>query len=147
MKTVPHIFLVMQQRQFNNIAARPKKLFLIDGLCALVSTILYLTLLVNLESTFGIPKTPLYLFAMLATGYNIYSFTCYGLALENWRPYLQVIGIANLLHSLLTLAMLFYYQESLTLLGVFYFVGEVLIVSSLAIIEIKIARHRPKVHS
>jgi hypothetical protein len=126
----------------DKIASKPKYLFLIDSLGAILSTTLYITVLANFEAIFGIPPNAIYILAILASIYALYSGICYLIPLKNWRVCLQIIAIANLFHCILTVAMLFYYQGSFTILGLLYFIGEFMIVISLAIVELKIARHK-----
>jgi uncharacterized membrane protein HdeD (DUF308 family) len=123
----------------DTIASKPKYLFLIDSLGAILSVTLYVTILANFESVFGIPQNAVYILAVLAGIYALYSGICYLIPLKNWRVCLQIIAIANLFHCVLTVSMLFYYQESLTIFGLLYFIGEFIIVISLAIVELKIA--------
>lgn len=123
----------------NKFSANPRQLFLLDGLGALLSTSLYILIVVFLIDHFGIPKKPLYWFIGLAVMYMIYSFTCYSLNLTNWRPFLRIIALANLFHCGLTVGMMIAYGDTITGLGIFYFVGEILIVTFIALLELKTA--------
>ena len=51
--------------------------------------------LVELESIIGMPTRILYILAILACGFTVYSFLCYLLVKENWRPFLKIIAIVN----------------------------------------------------
>jgi len=116
-----------------------KNLFLIDSLGALTTAFLLGVVLVRLESIFGMPPNVLYSLAAVAVGFMIYSLVCYQAVRENWQLFLRAIAIANLLYCVLTLALVIYFWADLTMLGVAYFFGEAIIVTSLALIELKIA--------
>ena len=118
----------------------PRQLFLVDSLGALVSALLLGVLLVQLESAFGMPKAVLYKLAFTALGFACYSFLCYRLFPANWPLFMRLIAVINLLYCGVTLVLVFYYQEVITRLGYLYFVGEIIIVSLLAILELKTAR-------
>lgn len=129
----------MLQKILKQTKQNPHNLFLIDSLGALVSTLLYVFLLANFEHIFGIPANIIYRLAFLAGIYTIYSALCYFLRPIHWRPYLKIIASANLMHCGLTLALMAFYAQALSLLAWLYFIGELIIVISLAIIELKTA--------
>ncbi len=128
---------MMFQQALKRIALNPKRLFLIDSLGALLSAILYSAVLARFESIFGMPQNVLYGLSFLAGAYAIYSCICYFSNLEKWRPYLKIIAIANLLHCCLTIGLVFSCYQKLTILGLCYFAGELIIVMSLAVVELK----------
>lgn len=117
----------------------PKKLFLIDSLGALFSALLLGVVLVNFESAFGIPKNVFYFLALIASLFLFYSSLCYFFLKENWKPYLITIAAGNLLYCCLTVGVLFYFYETITVLGMLYFIGEVAVILMLAIVELKSA--------
>ncbi|URC11414.1 hypothetical protein [Flavobacterium sp. B183] len=116
-----------------------KKIFLIDGLGALFSTLLLGVVLVELEIYFGVPKKTLYLLAVLACLLMASSFASYWFANENWRGCLKIIAFANLLYCGITAGLLLYLYTHLTYLAVFYFLAEIAIILFLARMEFKIA--------
>ncbi len=118
-------------------STHPKKLFLLDGFGALLSAFLLGVLLVKLESTIGMPPNILYKLAIIAGILSIYSFLNYWIDNRNWRPYLKGIAIANLVYCCITLGLVMDCYEKLTALGVFYFILEIVIIISLATIELK----------
>lgn len=127
------------QQILKKAAADSRKLFLIDSLGALLSALLYGVVLANLESVFGMPPKILYGLSFMAGLYAIYSGICYFLNLKNWQPFLKIIALANLFHCHLTIGLVFFHFQKITLLGLLYFVGELILVVSLAIIEWKTA--------
>jgi hypothetical protein len=129
----------MFNQWIDNISKNPKFLFLIDGLGALLSAFLYYIVLSNLIAVFGIPKHALNLFCFLALGYAVFSLSTYFRNVDNWRPYMKIIALANLFHCVLTVIFLIYYNESITGIGLLYFVVEIIIVATLAVYELKTA--------
>lgn len=119
-----------------------KKLFLIDGIGALVSAISLGVVLVQLEEYFGIPVSALYILAALPCLFALYDFYCYFKLKENLGSYLKGIAIVNLLYCALSIGFAFYHQSSITWLGWTYIVLEISIVATLALIELKATRNQ-----
>lgn len=115
----------------------PQKLFLIDGAGALLSLAMLLAFTFAFDDFFGIPKNILSRLALLPFSFAIYSLSCYVRPLQRWRVFLKTIALANFCYCGITLGLLFYYFEQITVLGTWYFVIEKLIVVPLAIIEWK----------
>lgn len=122
----------------NNIL---KKLFLLDGVGAIVSAILLGIVLVELEAHFGIPKATLYFLAILPCFFAIYDFYCYFRIDKNLGKFLKGIAIVNLIYCCLSLGLAFYHQEKLTYLGWIYIILEIIIVVILAIFELRVANN------
>ena len=117
------------------LAAHPKRLFLIDGLGAFLTAFMLGVVLSNFESSFGMPQKTLYFLSFLAGIFCFYSFCCYFFVSGNWRPFLKAIAVANTLYCCITLGLVFYYYQNLTLLGVVYFLGEIGVVMGLVVVE------------
>lgn len=115
----------------------PRKLLLIDGLGALLSAFLLGVVLVRWEHIFGMPSKVLYPLAAIAGVFAVYSLSCHWFLTQNHRPFLKGIAIANLLYCCLTLGLVVYCYPQLMALGVAYFLVEIMIVCSLAIVELK----------
>ena len=113
----------------------PKHLFLIDGIGALITATLLGLVLTRFEASFGMPTDMLYPLATTALVFSLYSLLCYLLLFSNWAPFLKIIAICNGLYCLVTLILAILLFDSLTWLGVGYFLGEIGIVSTLATIE------------
>lgn len=118
---------------------KPRQFFLLDGLGALLSAFLLGVVLVQFESLFGMPVQILYVLAAIAGVFAIYSFSCYFQIKENWPPFLKAIATANLLYCGTTAVLVVYHYHSLSNLGILYFVVELIIVVTLATIELKAA--------
>lgn len=119
----------------------PQKLFLVDSLGALLSAILLGLILARFEKIFGMPQNVLYILAVIPCIFTVYSFLCFLSKTAHWRPLMKIIAIANLLYCCLTAGLMVYFYQKLTVLGLIYFILEIIIVISLAFIEWKTASH------
>ena len=115
----------------------PSKLFLLDSLGALLSAFLLGIVLVSYEDAFGVPTKTLHILAIIALIFAFNSIYCYFRVNENWRIYMRIVSIANLLYCCLTLLLIFWLSPAITLLGISYFVLEIIVVVSLALIELQ----------
>jgi len=125
------------QQVLNKI--NPKNLFLIDGFGALLSAFSLGIVLVKFEEIVGMPQRVLYILALMACIFAVYSFSCYLRVNKNWRPFLKAIAFANLLYCCLTIGLVLYFYQSLTALGILYFVLEIIVILLLVSIELKMA--------
>ena len=119
-------------------------MFLIDGFGALLSAFLLGIVLTRYESTFGMPRQALYFLAILPCLFAVYDFICYFRTKENRGSFLKAIGIANLLYCCISIGFVLHHFQKLTILGLLYFMGEILIVTVLASVEIKTANELAK---
>jgi hypothetical protein len=118
----------------------PKKLFLVDSLGALLTAMMLGVVLVRFESVFGMPKQVLYPLSLIGCLFSIYSLACFLRFPHNWRPYLKAIAMANLAYCGLSMALVVYYFQKLSVLGLSYFLLEIVVVVLLAVIELKTAQ-------
>jgi hypothetical protein len=126
-------------QQFSNKwVPDPKKIFLVDSLGALLTAFLLFVILVTFNKYFGMPETTLHFLSITALVFSAYSFCCFLLLKNNWHPFLRAIIIANLLYCCLTLGLVIYHYQLLTMLGVIYFLAEIGVVCILVFIEIKV---------
>ena len=131
-------------RKLKKMNLNPRKLFLIDSFGALITALLLSLVLARFEDTFGMPRKVLYILSGMAGVYCIYSFLCYWHLKNNWSPYLKIIATANLIYCGLTMVLMFYFYQSLTILGLLYFIGEIIIITILALTELDFARTQQK---
>ena len=120
---------------FEKWSYNPKRLFLIDSSGAFLTAFILIAILARFESIFGMPRTVLYFLFLVSCIYSMYGVCCYFLITNNWRPYLKVIVIANLIYCCLTLGLVFYFYEKLTVLGLLYFLLEVIVIGGLVLLE------------
>lgn len=119
----------------STISLSPQRLFLIDGIGAIISALLLSILLGQNFEFFGMPQEVLYKLAALAGIFAIYSISCYLLLRSTYKPFLLIIAIANLLYCCITLVLMYKFFYQLTVAGVLYFVAEKIIVCCIVYIE------------
>jgi hypothetical protein len=116
----------------------PKKLFLIDGVGALLTAILLLTIRTQYQQDFGMPANVLSFLILMAGVFCSYSFGCFLLVRKQWQSFLKFIAIANFLYACSTCFLIFYLNQTITTLGVIYFSLEIGVILALVIIELKV---------
>jgi len=119
----------------NSLILQPKKLFLIDGLGACLTTFFLLAILIPFEQFFGMPRPALIFLSVIALCYALFSFGCYYYITENWKPFLNIISIANLAYCFITAGFVIYFYSLLTTLGVTYFLLEISLICGLVTLE------------
>ncbi|MFD2033569.1 hypothetical protein ACFSKL_02145 [Belliella marina] len=124
---------------FYALTSNSKRLFLVDGLGAFITAFLLFVIMGTMSEYFGMPESVLMILAVIASVFCIFSISCFFFVNGNKKPYLKAIGIANLAYCCLTLALIVYFYPQLTLLGLSYFLLEIVIISGLAYIEINVA--------
>jgi hypothetical protein len=126
--------------KIESIRFNPRKLFLIDGLGAILSAFMLGVVLVKLETTFGIPSSTLYLLAVFPVLFAIFDFYCYQKKHINSGQFLKIMGILNLVYCCLSIGFAFYHINTITILGWIYILIEILIIVVLSVFELKVAR-------
>jgi len=116
---------------------KPKNIFLIDGLGALLTALLVFFILRTFHHYFGLSTTILEYLSLLALVFSVYSFSCFFLITNISKSYLKIICIANILYCILTFAIILYYYQSISVWGVTYFLGEIIIIFGIILLEIK----------
>ena len=115
-----------------------KKILLLDSLGALLTAINLLAIPL-LESYTGIPRDIAIILVPLPILYSIFSLFSYKFGNDNWKSLLKMIAIANLIYCCLTLYVTWINFDTFKILGIIYFIVEILIIVVLAIFELKIA--------
>jgi hypothetical protein len=128
MTTKPQLFI-------EKLALEPKRLFLIDSVGAFCTAFFLAAILATFETLFGMPQKVLYRLALVAGGFGVYSLCCYFFVSSNWRSYLRIIMMANLLYGLVSIALVAYFYLRLTTLGLIYFLLELLVLGGLILLE------------
>lgn len=119
----------------DKLIVNPKRVFLIDSLGAFLTAILLITMLAQFENYFGMPQRVVYFLSLVACLYAIYSICCYFFADSNWILYLKIIMIANLAYGLLTISFVIFYFQQLTIIGLIYFIVELIVMAVLILVE------------
>lgn len=114
-----------------------KKLFLVDSIGALVSAVMLGLVLTKFEPAFGMPAKVLYPLSLIACIFCIHSFLCFLGQIGNLYLHMKITAMANLLYCCLTLGLIIYFYQKLTVLGLIYFVLEIVVVTILSVIELK----------
>jgi len=122
------------------LTLKPKYLFLVDSLGALTTAFILFAILRTFNDYFGIPKITLTYLSLIAVVFFLYSISCFFLLKDSWKPFLRTISIANLLYCCLTMGLIVYNFQSLTILGITYFLTEIIVVCGLVFIELKALR-------
>ena len=105
----------MLKQLIEKIDLEPKRIFLIDGLGAILSAILLGVVLVRWERFFGIPSSTLYFLAILPIFFAIYDFLSYRKDSINIGSFLKGIAIMNFLYCCLSIGVAFYH--TITIFG------------------------------
>ncbi|WP_106793447.1 hypothetical protein [Aquimarina sp. Aq78] len=127
------------QQIINKMVVHPKRLFLIDGLGALLSAFLLGIVLVRLESIFGIPAKALYILAFFPCVFAIYDFYCYLRVKKNQKFFLTAIALMNLIYCFISIGITFQHHQKITAFGWGYIIVEIIILIVLINIELKTA--------
>lgn len=127
---------------YEQLALNPRRLFLVDSAGALLTAFLTGIILIRLQAFFGMPQRALIILSITALFFAVYSLSCYFLAGRHWRICLQIIAVANLLYCCATAGLVIFFYSSLSIFGVLYFVGEILLVGVLVSIEWRSASPR-----
>lgn len=132
--------MIRKVRAFiNYLTGKPKALFLIDSLGAMLTAFFLFVILRNFNEYFGMPTIILTYLSAIAACFFIYSTVCFFFLKENWTPFIRAISIANLLYCVLTMGLMIVYYPILTIIGIIYFLLEITIVCGLVYIELHVA--------
>lgn len=133
------------QTAVEKVKASPKIIFLIDGIGALVTSLSLFGIGFWLQEYFGMPKSVLYILSSVVVFYAIYSLSCYfflfdklGKPVKKWQSFLKVIIAANSLYCVVMPFLLIFHFDRLTVLGINYFIFEMIVIIALVIFEIKV---------
>lgn len=119
---------------------KPRNLFLIDGIGALVSAILLGVVLVRFQPLVGIPVSTLYFLAALPCGFVLFDLFCYFSTYISVSRGLRTIGLINKGYCILSIVLALFHFEVVTALGWVYIIGEVVVVMVLARYELRVGQ-------
>ncbi len=126
------------QKIVDFFSRHPYKLFLTDGIGALLTVFMLVLMLLFFKELIGIDREMLVTLISIATVYAIFSLSCYLIRPANPTLFLKVIAIANICYSCCMMFFVILGHETLTLLGVTYFLIESMIIFYLAMLEFKV---------
>ena len=121
------------------VLKKPKRLFIIDATGALFSVFMLGYILIKFNYFFGIPKSTLYLLAIIPAFFillDLYSYVKKDIRINN---FLKVISILNILYCWLSMSLAFYHLKTITILGWAYLIVEIIIILILASIQLIVA--------
>jgi hypothetical protein len=122
------------------IAKKPREIFLIDAIGAFLTT-LFLGTMILLKSKLqlGMPSKTIVFLAFVGASFSIYSFWCSFFIKNKWQFFLKIIVIVNSCYCILTLGLLIFFYNQLTLLEMIYFSVELFVLILLIIFEWEIS--------
>lgn len=118
----------------------PEKLFRVDGTGALITSVLLFVLLKFPALNSGLPSVILICLLLISVLIAVYSFACSFVIKKNRKRFIMLNGILNTLYCCLTFGLLMYYRQEVTVLGITYFVLEILIIGVLIYVEFLTAK-------
>jgi len=121
------------------LSTQPRRVFLMDGLGAVVSALALGVGLPAIQPLIGMPREVLLFLAAIPVGYAVYSFGCAARLPVKWPSWLRGIAMLNAAYAGLSVALLAAHAAQIQPLGWAYFVGEILLLSGLAPLEWKVA--------
>lgn len=83
------------------------------------------------------PQETLIVLSVLASTLAVYSLSCFAFAGNNARKLLPPLIVGNSAYGLLTLGLVSYHNDTLTIWGLAYFLGEVMVLCGLIYVERK----------
>ena len=121
-----------------------KRIFLIDGMGAIASAVFLGYVLVIYQEYIGMPVGTLKFLSSIAVVFAIYSLANFFIYTNNWLYYIRLIAIANSIYCLITLGLVLYHFQKLSVLGITYFLVEIVVIIALVNLELKVSRHIDK---
>lgn len=110
---------------------------MIDAFGALITSISLIGILAPFEQYFGMPKNSLTLLSGIAFCLFTYSISCHELIKSNWKPFLSILIICNIIYLTISIGLIIKHSEKITELGWLYFVLELIIVGVVISLEYK----------
>lgn len=117
--------------------AKPKRIFVMDGLGAWLSMVLLYWVLAPFEQLFGMPANIVYVLAGIAFGLFLYSAGCQFFIKSSWKPFIGLLVIFNAAYTLISLVLIILHADKLTVFGWTYFVLELIVIGVIIMIEYK----------
>jgi len=131
--------MINQHSMISYFINKPKTIFIIDSIGAFLSSFCLFIISRFYSNYIGIDSSKLILLTILPNIYCIYSACCYFLVKQRFKLFIRVIAIANLLYCLITIFIIGFHYDQLTILGFTYFILEIFIIAFLVNIEFKIS--------
>lgn len=133
--------MINQHSIINSFVKKPNALFLVDSIGAFISAFCLLIISRYYSDYIGINHSTFQLLAILPIVFGIYSACCFLFVKRCFKPFIQIIALANLIYCLITLILLGTLFAEITILGLSYFVVELMIIALIISIEYKVSRN------
>ncbi len=124
----------------NDLSRTPHKLFLIDGFGALLSALMLGGVLVRFNNLVGLTSNVLFFLALFPVVYAVYDLYCYRTVQNRLIQKTKGIIMLNILYSCISIAVVYLYRESITIVGHCYFISEIIIILILVGMELKVVK-------
>lgn len=115
-----------------------RTMLVIDGAGGAFSAFFLGVVLTQYHSFIGIQRETLLTLAAIACAFAAYSLTSYAFGKEHKRL-LRIVAVANLAYCCLTLGVMYYFSETLRVVGAVYFFVEIAVISALAAVELRVS--------
>lgn len=112
----------------------PKQLLWLDAAGALF-TALFLLILAQFESVFGMPKAIVHALVIPAILLSIFSGSAAVFSTKHQNRFLRIVAVANSIYCGITLSLVVNFYSMLTVLGIGYFVSEMILIGFLVRLE------------
>ena len=130
---------VLLEHYIQKLSAKPRVIFLIDGLGALNSFILLFFVLRNYHEYIGLPQQILTYLSVFALCLFVFSASCYFFLKSHWSFFIKLLSFGNIAYCIFSILILIYFYQNITFIGVTYFIIEKAIVLGLAFFELKLS--------
>ena len=118
----------------------PRAILKLDLAGALLSALLLLGLVLNLESFFGIPRNAIIILISFPLAFALYDGIVLAIKPVRYRTYILIIAILNLSYCFVSINVAFSHSSVIKPAGWVYIILEVLVVIGIAILELSIAK-------
>lgn len=120
-------------------AENQKTLFLVDSIGAFLTAFNLFVIVRHVNEYFGMPQRELSVLSLIAICFSVYSAACFLFVKGELKPFIRIIGVANLIYCLLTIGLLIKYFPAMTIIGNIYFLIEIVIICGLSYVELHVA--------
>lgn len=114
-------------------------MLLLDAWGAGITVLLLAAIVEPFQELFGMPLVVLRLFSIIACVYTIYSLMSHYFGNQKHILLLKIIAFLNTLYGCLIAFFIVRYFEKLTLPGMIYFAGEIVLIMGLVALELQVA--------
>lgn len=112
-------------------------IFFLDSLGALISALTLGVIFPTINCLIGMPVGALYSLALCALAFSIYSLPCYHYGKTKDAKWLFTLALLNTLYCFISISLIIYHYNSLTTLGLSYFISEKIAIFILIYLECK----------